>query len=42
MRRIFKIKVQDRQFTMISMTDISNAEALRFVRGKWETAEVLA
>lgn len=42
MKRIFKIKVQDRQFTMISMADISEAEALRFVRGKWAMAEVLA
>lgn len=40
MRKIFKVQVGDKTFTMISMTDITESEALDFVRGKWANAKV--
>lgn len=39
--RIFKIKTGEKVFTMISMDDITEAEALKFVQGKWANAEIV-
>lgn len=40
MKKIFKVQVGDKVFTMISMSDITEKQALDFVRGKWAGAEV--
>lgn len=39
-RKIFKVKARGKVFTMISMEDITEDEAQRFVSGKIEGARV--
>lgn len=40
-KRIFRVKARGKTCTMISMEDITEAEALRFVRGKWANAQIV-
>lgn len=39
-RKIFKVKARGKTFTMISMEDITEDEAERFVSGKIEGAKI--
>lgn len=39
-KRIFRIEARGKTCTMISMEDITEAEALRFCGGKWNGAKV--
>lgn len=39
-KRIYRVKTRGKACTMISMEDITEAEALEFVRGKWCDAEI--
>lgn len=39
-KRIFRIQARGRTCTMISMEDITEAEALNFIRGKWHGAKI--
>lgn len=40
MKRNWTVILPDREFRMTSMSDITESEALDFVRGKWAEARV--
>jgi hypothetical protein len=39
-KKIWRVTVKNKSFSMISMNDITRIEALKFVRAKWADAEV--